>query len=400
MPLRDLISRRNLTILGMNSGTSADGLDLAVVRFTRNRDGLRSRFIAGRTVRYPKALRAVILKGMSAEQQAVAELVYLDSAIGQFFGRTAAEYLKELRARGIRVDALASHGQTIRHLPQIVGYAGFRAHGTLQLGSLDCIAAATGKVVVGDFRQADVALGNEGAPITVAAMALLFGSAAESRLILNLGGMANFFHIPRGCRTGDIQAADIGPGNVLCDLLAEQLFGRRYDAGGRLAMRGKVSPRLLSVLRHHRFFTGRQMSTGREDFGQPMVERMRSVGAKLRLDHHDVMATAAELTVSAVGARLRPLVEQDRYVTKLYLTGGGVYNRYFREGLARQLPGLTIASVEELGIDPDLVEASAYAAMACACLGSEPLPTVFVTGRRQKLQPVLGKIVQPPTKKA
>jgi len=384
----------------MNSGTSADGLDLAVIRLTPARNGYRARFVAGRTVRYPAKLRRGILEAMSADRVAVADLVYLDNALGQFLGRTAAKYLGELRKRRIRVDAIGSHGQTIRHLPRSTTYAGYQVHGTMQLGSLERIAAATCRVVVGDFRQADVALGNEGAPITVAAMALLFGSDAESRLILNLGGMANFFYFPRGGGVDRIQAADIGPGNVLCDLLAERLFGRKYDANGRLAMKGQVSRRLLSMLQRHRFFGSRRVSTGREEFGLPMVERLLSAGKQLQVDRHDIMATAAELTVTAVGARLGPLVKRDRMVTKLYLTGGGVHNRYFREGLAGQLPGLTIASVEELGIDPDLVEASAYSVMSYACLRSESLPTVFMSGKRQKLQPVLGKIVQPPTKKA
>lgn len=400
MPLAELIGRNELTILGMNSGTSADGLDLAVIRFSRTGTKIRSKFLAGRTVRYPQPLRAAMLKAMAAEQLPVADMVRLDNGLGQFFGRSAAAYLKMLQTKGIRVDAIGSHGQTVRHVPRKAGYAGFRTHGTLQLGSLDGIAAATGKVVVGDFRQADVALGNEGAPITVAAMATLFGSTAESRLILNLGGMANFFYFPCGHGTSDILAADIGPGNVLCDLLADRLFARRYDAGGKLALKGMVSRHLLAQLRKHRFFRNRRVSTGREEFGPKLVEQILFDGKRLHLDRFDMLTTATELTVDAVGAKLRPLAAQDRRLTKLYLTGGGVHNRYFREGLARQLPQLTVASVGELGIDPDLVEASAYAAMTYACLRSEPLPTLFVAGRRQKRQPVLGKIVQPPTKKA
>ncbi|MEW6050412.1 MAG: anhydro-N-acetylmuramic acid kinase [Candidatus Zixiibacteriota bacterium] len=400
MTLTALSRRYRLTVLGMNSGTSADGVDLSVLRFTTNPSGPAIRFVAGHMVRYPKALRTAVLSAASMASADIGSILHLDNALGQFYGRTAEALMLKLRRQGIAIDAVASHGQTVRHLPRKISFAGYRVNGTMQLGSLDCIAVATGLPVVGDFRQADIALGHEGAPITVAAMAKLFGHPQESRVIVNIGGMANFFYFPSDRSGLDVQAADTGPGNVLCDLLASRLFGKSYDSRGHFAMRGAVSERLLSILLSHGFFGGRRMSTGREEFGPALIADIVKIGRRLRLAKYDLMATAAELTVARIYTRLKPIVQRDRRVDKLYLTGGGVHNAYFKRRLAELFPGLSIESISSLGIDPGLVEASSYAAMGYACLRSEPLQTRFVPGQKQRMLPVLGKIVQPPTRMA
>jgi anhydro-N-acetylmuramic acid kinase len=386
-------------VVGLNSGTSADGLDLAALAIDRREDRYRITQLAGGTRRYPVELRRAVLGMADSAMTSLDEVIFLDQALGQFYGRTVSRFIGRLSRSGIAVDAVASHGQTVRHLPHVKSRAGFRVHGTLQLGSLEQIATHTGRIVIGDFRQADVALGNEGAPITTAAMERLFFTPTESRLIVNIGGMANFFYFPARRVMPAAAAADCGPGNSLSDLLAEKLFRVPYDRGGRLARTGKASQRLLSLLLSEPFFRDAAVSTGREAFGLSLVEKILVNSRRLRLSRHDIMATAAELTPVSIAATVRPFVQRDRTIRKLYLTGGGIHNRFFARRLSELLDGVTVDSIVSLGFDPDLVEASAYAVMGEAALRSETLPTRFEPWERPPWQPVLGRIIQPPQEK-
>lgn len=395
MSLHKLLAQQPLTILGLNSGTSADGLDMAVLRLAGRGRRESIQFITGKHKPYPEAIRAEVLRLVDGSTVTLEQVIRLDSLLGQFFGQAAVKFIETVRHDGILVDAVASHGQTVYHLPAKAKLAGYATHGTLQLGTLAQIAARTGRVTVGDFRQADVALGHEGAPITVAAMARIFANPKESRLILNIGGMANFFYFPKGHQPATNTAADTGPGNSLTDLLSQRLYGEKYDRGGHHARAGKCSKRLLTLVLAHPFFAGKTVSTGREFFGAILADRMLAEGRRLKLAPDDLLATAVEITVQGICLKVRPILDADSSLQKLYLTGGGVRNSFMRERLAAVLPQAQIGSVEELGYDPSLVEASAYAVMGAACLHGEPLPTRFVGGKQQVL-PVLGKIVQPP----
>jgi anhydro-N-acetylmuramic acid kinase len=398
MKLAALLKRKRLVLLGLNSGTSADGLDLAAVAIDRSRGRYRVKFLSGRMRRYPPAIRKLILKTADSEFIAPEELVRLDQALGQFQGRVAASFIGRLNKTGVKVDAVASHGQTVRHLPRFEKLVGFKTRGTLQLGSPEQIADKTSKVVVADFRQADVAAGNEGAPITGAAMERMVADRKESRLIVNIGGMANFFYFPGASSGLAGQAADCGPGNSLSDILSRKLFNEKYDRGGKQALAGKVSQRLLALLLAEPFFTNSDRSTGREAFGVDLADRVVKYSKKLRLGPNDILATAAELTPVAIEQSVATFVRRDSRLSKLYLTGGGVRNRFFVRRLKEIFPNLEVCSIDRLGFDPDLVEASAFAVMGEACLRSEGLVTCFGAGSRKKTRPVLGRIVQPAQK--
>ena len=323
------------------------------------------------------------------------ELILLDNLLGRFYGKAAAEYIRQLEMRRVRIDLIASHGQTVRHLPAKTDWLGARVNGTSQIGSADFVSAATGKVVISDFRQADVAVGNEGAPITVAAMHEIFAAIDESRLLVNLGGMSNYFYFPAGKISGKVRAEDCGPGNCLSDILSESLFGERFDRKGRRARRGTYSMRLLSVLLANPFFAGRAVSTGREVFGPKLAGEIRAFGKRFRLPGEDLLATAIELTVTAIVRKVAPIMNRDHRLTKLYLTGGGRHNIFLKDRLQDHLPDLEVCMIDELGINGDFIEAAAFAVMGEACLRSRALDTVF-GGRKTAVRPVLGKISQPP----
>lgn len=390
---QSLGDKQSLTVLGLNSGTSADGLDMAVVRVPRS-SNKPVVLLHSSSKRYPAAIRKEVLSLADSSSTTLENLIAVDALVGDFFGKEAAACLKRLRAKRITIDAVASHGQTIRHMPHKRSLAGTVVHGTLQIGSLARIAAHTGKVTVGDFRQADIALGNEGAPITVSAVVRLFQHPRESRLVVNVGGMANFFYIPAGGRVSKVRAADCGPGNVLSDILSQKLFGERFDKGGKLARNGAISRRLLSMLTGLKFFGDVAVSTGREQFGAELAEKMIREGKRLNLSSHDLLATAIELTAYGISRKVRPIMRHDRSIRSLYLTGGGSYNSFLRERVSASLNGLDVSSVQELGMDPSMTEAASYAVMGASCLWSQPLATRF--GGKQKRLPILGTIAQPP----
>jgi anhydro-N-acetylmuramic acid kinase len=395
MSLARIISRKQLTLLGLNSGTSADGLDLAVVRIHRSARSVRVTYLDGRERKFSRDLRKLVLQVADSNVVSLEVLIELDALLGDFFGRTARSLCQRMERQGVKVDVIASHGQTVRHYPRKVRRLGRWAHGTMQLGSLDRIAATTGCLTVGDFRQADVAAGGEGAPITTGAMQRLFGDERESRLIVNIGGMANYFYFPAKSTGEKTAAADCGPGNSLCDILAARLFSQPFDRSGRIAASGQVHERLLSRLQADEFFTGRRTSTGREQFGAAMADVIVGFGRRHRLDNAILMRTAVELTAQSIAHKLRPLLRRDGSLTSLYLTGGGRRNIFLVRRLGQLLPGLTIRAADELGIGADFIEAAAYAVMGEACLRGEAGPATTASKNRQ-LRPVPGRIAQPP----
>ncbi len=391
--LRELIKRKQLTVLGLNSGTSADGLDLAAVQldFTKTRPKIK--YFYGKTVAYPKDLSLKIDAAINNRLQSIDDLVLLDRRLGVFFGEQAARIIRLLKARNIKIDLVASHGQTVRHLPGKFIYKGKKQSATLQLGHPESIAEATGLVTVADFRQADIAMGGEGAPVTTGAMSLLFSNKKESRLLINIGGIANYFLFPAGNRFDQIKARDCGPGNSLIDILTRQLFGKKYDADGKLAARGEISWRLLSLLLSDKFLKGQfGVSTGRERFGEKFAGKILRYAGKLHLKREDILATVTELTAVSIAKNIGADIIHHK-IENIHLFGGGWKNRYLMARLKSNLPDVNLIAVDKLGFNPDYLEAVCYAIMGGLTIRSiiTGLPNVTGTGGRA----IAGKIVQP-----
>ncbi|MFQ5499955.1 MAG: anhydro-N-acetylmuramic acid kinase, partial [Candidatus Zixiibacteriota bacterium] len=314
MNLSKLLNRKSITVIGLNSGTSVDGLDLAAIRVNKRFASPAYKYLIGLEKKFPSPLRQMTLSVADSPRATINEMMSLDSQLGQFFGRSAASFMKKLSRAGIKVDLISSHGQTIRHLPLPA------PAWTVQAGSLDRIAALTGKIVIGDFRQADIALGGEGAPITTGAVSALLSHSTESRLIVNIGGISNFFYLPSSRNPAKIAAGDCGPGNSLCDLLAQRLFSQKFDRGGRIARAGEISKRLLTLLMGHPWFRQANKSTGRESFGPSMADRLIRRGKSLGLSDRDLMTTAAELTACSIALSVWKYLRSDEKMINLYFT--------------------------------------------------------------------------------
>lgn len=381
--------------LGLISGTSADGIDVALVSFDTgavpsvvsplsrepgqqglatpdSADNLRCKVVAARTYAYPPELRARTLALMHAHDLPIDAFGELDAEIGEAFARSALALLGEAGVAPGAVTALGSHGQTVRHRPWL------KHPFTLQIGDPNRIAERTGITTVADFRRRDIAAGGQGAPLVCALHADLFSASDEARAVLNLGGIANFTLLaPRQ----SVRGFDTGPANCLLDAWALRHLGQPRDEGGAFAASGRVDPFLLRALLSDDYFARPlPKSTGREHFHLEWLDAqlLRHPG----LAPADVQATLLELSVHSIA---NALAEHARDSSRVIACGGGVHN-------ARLMQRLSAVLVERLGhvcaletsaahgLDPDFVEAAAFAWLARQRLAGLPGNCVDVTG--------------------
>ena len=360
--------------LGLISGTSADGIDVALVRFADDAPQARCELLRGQTHRWDDAIRARLVElGQGGDCRSLDEIGSLDVLVAQAFANAALELLDAAGVSAKSVRALGSHGQTIRHRPEAMAF-GQRAPFTWQLGDGNVIAERTGITTVADFRRRDIAAGGHGAPLLPALHAALFHSCEESRAVLNLGGIANLTLLPM---QGVVRGFDTGPANALMDAWCERHTGVAFDAGGALAARGRVDANLLaSLLGDPWFALPPPKSTGREQFHLAWLQAR--LGDVQRAPE-DVQATLLEVTAISVTDALR-VTQPD--TTGLLVCGGGVHNPVLLQRIAARLPGVMVESTAVHGVDPDFVEAMGFAWLARETLAGRPGNLPAVTGAR------------------
>lgn len=380
------------TVVGLMSGTSADGVDAALVRIGSTGDAepgsgssLRVELLAAHTVPYPAELRRRVLFAASSAAPALAAL---DVELGERFAHSALSLCRAAGQALEDVDLIASHGQTVWHDPRAERGS---APATLQLGEPAVIAARTGRSVVADFRSADVALGGEGAPLVPYVDLLLLARPGVARAILNLGGIANVTWIPPSARAADVVAFDTGPGNAVLDGLVRRLAlaDEGHDPEGSIALSGRAHAGLLTELLAQPFFAlPPPRSTGRELFGELFVERLAARGVELRLAPADLVATAAALTCRSAAEAILAHCGQPE---ELLLCGGGRRNRALREGLRELLPGTAVGDTDAAGVDGDAKEAIAFAVLGYLAARGLPNHLPHTTGADRPA--ILGKFV-------
>ncbi len=353
--------------LGLMSGTSADGIDAALVRFQGEGTAMRCELLRARTFAWDPALRVrLIALGQGAETAPLDELGALETLTARHFAAAALELLDEAGIARARISAIGSHGQTIRHRPHAA------APFTWQLGDGNVIAECTGIATVADFRRRDVAAGGQGAPLMPAFHAALLGSPREDRAVLNLGGIGNFTLLPA---SGEVRGFDTGPANALMDAWCERHTGRPYDAGGGFAASGRVDADLLDRLLADPWFAlPPPKSTGREQFH---LGWLQSALGDVPPAPADVQATLLELTARTVADALRATQLGTR---RVLVCGGGVHNAALMARLAALLPQAAVESTATHGLDPDYVEAMGFAWLAREALAGRPGNLPAVTG--------------------
>lgn len=358
--------------LGMISGTSADGIDVAIARFRDAADGRppRAEPLFGRTYAWEPGLRARIVDlGQHAPSMTLDEIGELDARLGTAFAEAAEAAIRDSGVDRAQIGAIGSHGQTLRHRPH--GPHAF----TLQLGDASRIVERTGVRTVADFRRRDVAAGGHGAPLLPALHAALLSAPGEDRAVLNLGGIANLTLLPAGDPAG-VRGFDTGPANGLMDAWCLRHVGAGFDRDGAFAAAGRVDAALLDRLLDEPWFAlPPPKSTGRDQFHLGWVDARRS-GAE---SPADVQATLLALSVRTIADALRATLPA---AARVIACGGGVHNPVLMRALAEALPGATVESTAAHGLDPDHVEALGFAWLARQTVLGRPGNLPGVTGAR------------------
>lgn len=356
-------------VIGLISGTSADGVDATLVKIV-GREPDRVETIAFTTKPYPTEIRETVLR--VSHNGDVETLCWLNFVLGEIFAEAALEVIKVAGVSAKRVSLIGSHGQTVRHLPpkpsSSVLRPSSRQVGTLQIASPAVIAFRTGIPVVSDFRTKDMAAGGQGAPLVPLVDWLLLRHSRKNRIALNIGGIANLTVLPAGARASDVIAFDSGPGNMLIDGAVRHFSGGQesFDRNGEWAKRGKVDKNLLRWLMRHPFL--RQpppKSTGREMFGESFLQRILERSKRLGLAPHDVVATLTAFTASSVADAIeRFVLPKVGSVDELIVSGGGANNPVLMAMLKERMPQISVHRSDEFGINADAKEAIAFAVLA------------------------------------
>lgn len=373
-----------MRVAGIMSGTSLDGIDVAIVDVTGRGWSQKTRTIAAGTRPYPRKVRQAIL-GVSNTTTPTAAVSRLNVLLG---GLYASAVLDLCRDRGIPPDTLAligCHGQTIFHEGQGVAFLGHKVASTMQIGDAAVVAERTGIPVISNFRARDMAAGGKGAPLVPYVDYLLFHHPRRSRVVLNVGGIANITAIPAGCGPEDVVAFDTGPGNMVVDALVHRETGKLFDRDGRIAFRGHVDARLIERLLRAAYYRAQPpKSAGREQYGEDFLACFG------RLKFADAVATATALTAASIAVGIGRFAP--RRVDDLIVSGGGAHNPFLMGQLAALLPGLTVSPSSDFGIDVDAKEAIAFAILAHESYHGRPANLPSATGARRPV--ILGQLTR------
>jgi anhydro-N-acetylmuramic acid kinase len=380
-------------VAGVMSGTSADGIDTALVRVRvkKGRGGLHPRFelLSHKHVSYPKAVRQAVLQAMNAGRASVADLSRLNFLLGELYAEAVR---KAQQSAGVKeLNLVGCHGQTIYHQGEPAAYLGKKIACTWQIGEAAVMAARLGVPVVSDFRPADMAAGGKGAPLVPFLDYLVFRDQHAGRIVQNIGGIANLTAIPAGAMPEDVMAFDTGPGNMVLDQLMQTLFCKPFDRSGAVAARGQALQPLLEEMLRAPYFKRRPPKTaGREEFGREYVDTL--LGRRGRARPVDLMATATALTARSIAQALKTFVLPGGKYRAYIVSGGGSKNKTLMRMLAHEVSqlGLRLRHSDDFGVPSQAKEAVAFALLAYQTWTIQPgnIPSATGAGRPA----VLGKI--------
>jgi anhydro-N-acetylmuramic acid kinase len=381
-----------MIVAGVMSGTSADGINVALVRITssRSRVGMPGlHFLAHAEYPYPKHVRRAVLAAMNSTKANVANLARLNFLLAELYSDAVLATQRRFRLKAVLVGC---HGQTLYHQGEVAPFLGRRLAATWQTGEGALVAARVGVPVVSDFRPADMAAGGKGAPLVPFLDFLLYRDSRVGRIVQNIGGIANLTAIPANASSNDVVAFDTGPGNMLIDAVTERLFGKAFDRDGRIAGSGAVLDPVISDVMRESFFRRKPPKTaGREEFGREFAQNfVRRCG---RVDKRDIVSTATALTVRSIADALRQFViHRTGTYRDFIISGGGASNSTLMAMLANELRalGLQIRTSDEFGLPSEAKEAAAFAVLAFQTWNRKPSNVPSATGAKRPA--ILGKI--------
>jgi anhydro-N-acetylmuramic acid kinase len=378
-----IASKESRLIIGLMSGTSLDGLDVALCRFEGSGRETKIDLVHFETISYQEDFKKQIRSIFSKRTVDLEKVCILNGWVAQQHAAMVLDCLAKWNIPPAEVDLVASHGQSIYHAPKLLhGHPEF-GNATLQIGDGDHLAVSTGIITISDFRQKHIAAGGEGAPLAVYGDYFIFSKKGENRIMLNIGGIANFTYLPGDLDATTIFSTDTGPGNTMMDTYMQQHFQMAYDKDAVIARLGTVNEGLLEELTKHVFFEkGFPKTTGPELFNLGYLEQAIVDAGIVSISHYDVMATLNRFSANTIVDALKRTLAPDTAYT-IYTSGGGMHNPLLMEHIKTMLPGYTFETTDTLNVNPDAKEALLFAILANECIaggntqiGNSDIPSV------------------------
>lgn len=363
--LHSIANKSSRRIIGLMSGTSLDGLDVALCNIEKSGTNTRVEVEQFSTVAYTENFRDQIRKIFAKKEIDFQHLCVLNPFVGIEHSRMILECLKSWNVAAEDVDLIASHGQTVYHAPsnqhQLPGFP----NATLQIGDGDHIAVQTGIITLSDFRQKHIAAGGEGAPLAVYGDYFLFSKKGENRILLNMGGIANFTILPDPeISNQPVFTTDTGPGNTLIDAFMRKYFDKPYDHNGETARQGNINEALLIALKNLSFFEAPfPKTTGPEVFSITYVENAITQAGLSEIPSADLIATLTRFSADTITDAIKKIVNK-REAYHIFASGGGAHNPVLMQAIQEQLPDFTLQPLDILGISGDAKEAVLFAVLA------------------------------------
>ena len=376
------------------SGTSFDGLDVALCKIKGSGPRTEVELVKFETTSYKSDFKEELKTIFSRRDADLEKVCLLNEWVAIQHAKIINDCLQRWGFSKNDVDLIASHGQTIYHAPKFLHGREKFPNATLQIGDGDHIAVNTGIITISDFRQKHIAAGGEGAPLAVYGDYFLFSKKGENRIMLNIGGIANFTFLPGDLDGTRIFCTDVGPGNTMMDAFVQKNFpGKYFDEGSGIARKGKVDDDLLKELKTHSFFAGDFPKTiGPELFNLSYLQNAIERSGVTSITNEDAMATLNRFSADTTAEAIRRCIEKNKSYS-IYVSGGGMHNPLLMENIKSQLPGMQFYTTDDLHIDPDAKEAVLFALLANECVCGEKIN--IGKGRNKIPSVTMGKISFP-----
>ncbi|MCB9219191.1 MAG: anhydro-N-acetylmuramic acid kinase [Ignavibacteriales bacterium] len=392
--LIELTKKEKKNVIGLMSGTSLDGVDVALIKIEGSGTFTKLELIGFLEYPFPKGLKSKLLKNSVKETSNVEDISQLNFLLPKIYFDAIRTLCNDINFEINDIDLIGSHGQTIHHLPKKVKNFGYNISSTLQIGDPTVLAKLSGIITIGDFRTGDMALGGEGAPLIPYFDYLLFHSHQKNRALLNIGGISNFTILNKDKGLKDVLAFDTGPGNMLIDTLTKLLFNLEYDKDGNFARSGKLNNLLFDALIKKDEFIERipPKSTGREYYGESFLNNLLSLYKNVSKE--DWLNTVTKFTAYGIHRNYEKFVKDETRIDELIISGGGAKNRFLYECLKEEFSEtVEIKIIDDIGISSDAKEAICFAVMANETISGNPTNIPRTTGASRST--ILGKICLP-----
>ena len=358
--------------IGLMSGTSLDGLDIALCSFRGNGLNTKTTLLKFTTIQYPEDFKQEVRQVFALKNGGLEKACLLNAFIGRYHGELVLQALKEWNIQPAAVNFIASHGQTIYHAPKSQHQNDEYPNATLQIGDGDHLAVTTGILTISDFRQKHIAAGGEGAPLALYGDVILGSKAGENRILLNIGGVANLTFLPGSGNYDEVICTDIGPGNTMIDAACQKYFQQDYDKDAKIALSGSINQALLNALLNNPFFRLKApKTTGPELFSINYLEQAQHLSGISEINPANIITTLTEFTAQSIAEFIDRTFQKQ--LMELFLSGGGAKNLYLVKRLKELMPRAGIQNIDAIGINPDAKEAVLFALLGNEALSGEPI---------------------------